>query len=72
MDSLTELEKSLDRLRMENNSLNRKVTELESRLRDTGSSPSDGVSNLSDNDRIALRNQIQTYIKRIDQLLEKE
>lgn len=70
--SLEELESVCRDLKHENNTLKQRITELEASLKDATSSVLTGHASLmSDNDRIAVRNQIQTYIKRIDDILEE-
>lgn len=70
--SLEELESVCRTLKLENSSLKSKISKLEEALNDAKSSPSaESASLMSDNDRIAVRNQIQTYIKRIDEILEE-
>lgn len=70
--SLEELESVCRSLKQENASLRNKISKLEASLNETNVSSENGSSSLmSDNDRIAVRNQIQTYIKRIDDILEE-
>lgn len=69
--SLEELTIICNKLKHDNEALRAKVKHLESQLASTSNAKSDStVDGLSDNDRIALRNQLSTYIKRIDQILE--
>jgi cell division protein FtsB len=71
--SLEELESVCRSLKQENAALKSKVSKLESSLVEAKSNTTIAVdaSLMSDNDRIAVRNQIQTYIKRIDDILEE-
>jgi len=70
--SLEELEIACRDLKEENLALKNQVSKLEASLK-AATTNSGNVSRdiLSDNDRIAVRNQIQTYIKRIDDILEE-
>jgi hypothetical protein len=58
-------------LKKENIRLKKQVVELQSHLSSIHNYADLGTGNLNDNERIALRNQIQSYIKRIDTLLEE-
>ena len=70
--SLQELESVCRDLKKENDALKSKVSRLEASLDEAKSGPAvESTSLMSDNDRIAVRNQIQTYIKRIDEILEE-
>lgn len=70
--SLEELESMCRSLKQENAGLKSKISKLEASLNEAKATSGNGSSSLmSDNDRIAVRNQIQTYIKRIDEILEE-
>jgi len=70
--SLEELELACRDLKDENLALKNQVSKLEASLKAVTTNSGDGSRDiLSDNDRIAVRNQIQTYIKRIDDILEE-
>ena len=58
-------------LKKENIRLKKQVVELQHNLNSIHNYADLGTGNLNDNERIALRNQIQSYIKRIDTLLEE-
>lgn len=66
---LDQLEGACSDLRAENQRLNARIQELESELKESRKGSGIESEHLSENDRIALRNQIGTYIKRIDNLL---
>lgn len=69
--SLDELRSVCNKLKHENRKLRAEIEDMESRLVQQQQAQSgDVMDGISDNDRIALRNQLNTYIKRIDQLLE--
>jgi hypothetical protein len=71
VQALDELRSLCNNLKIENGILESKVKNLESiKLQKTDSYPDSTLDGLTDNDRIALRNQLNTYIKRIDQILE--
>ena len=71
VQSLDELRSSCNKLKSENGDLRSKIEHLESQLAQKSiSNPESTLDGLTDNDRIALRNQLSTYIKRIDQILE--
>ena len=71
VQSLDELRSLCNILKSENGVLRSKIDDLESIVAQKSiSNPSSSIEGLSDNDRIALRNQLSTYIKRIDQILE--
>ena len=71
VQALDELRSLCNKLKIENGILESKVKNLESiKLQKTDSYPDSTLDGLTDNDRIALRNQLNTYIKRIDQILE--
>lgn len=71
VQALDELRSLCNNLKIENGILESKVKNLESiKLQKTDSYPDSTLDSLTDNDRIALRNQLNTYIKRIDQILE--
>jgi hypothetical protein len=70
--SLEELKSVCRALKQENSDLKSKISKLEASLIDAKVENSVGAASfMSDNDRIAVRNQIQTYIKRIDDILEE-
>lgn len=70
--SLQELDSVCRDLKKENDALKSKISRLETSLNEAKSgSAVESSSLMSDNDRIAVRNQIQTYIKRIDEILEE-
>ncbi len=69
--SLQELESVCRDLKQENRALKKKISALEASFDETKSSVPTTTALMSDNDRIAVRNQIQTYIKRIDEILEE-
>jgi len=69
--SLDDLSTICNKLKQENSALREKIERLESQIAKTPNAKTvSNVDGLSDNDRIALRNQLSTYIKRIDQILE--
>lgn len=71
VQALDELRSLCNNLKIDNGILESKVKNLESiKLQKTDSYPDSTLDGLTDNDRIALRNQLNTYIKRIDQILE--
>ena len=71
VQSLDELRSACNKLKQENGVLRSKINDLESQLAQKSISNSESsIAGLTDNDRIALRNQLTTYIKRIDQILE--
>jgi len=71
VQSLDELRSVCNKLKHENGALRSKIEDLESQLAQKSISKTESsLEGITDNDRIALRNQLSTYIKRIDQILE--
>jgi predicted RNase H-like nuclease (RuvC/YqgF family) len=75
MNQLDELENKVHALLAHNQSLKSRISELQAELRvshariDQLKMSSDAMNGVSDNDRLALKQQIGSYIGRIDQIL---
>ncbi len=67
--ALDQLEGACNELRADNLKLTNRIQELEAELKESRTGSGVSTDHLSEVDRIALRNQIGTYIKRIDNLL---